>query len=197
MPKITNVEVGLYSQHADFVLSCHSGDARYHVWLSRENRLINKVDGKATLFKNSIQTERNKPGYFQTRKLDPEAAFGKAVIEQMMAQAQAGDLFTKAEARLNDGRRKELLGNEIASTKKCHEPFTEQMVMALRNAYAALQAATGFDGNMFAGEPLDVIAEVRDLLTAIDDAEATVGDNYAAIWQREGLGEKQKPEAAQ
>ena len=124
------------------------------------------------------------------RKISAEAKFGKAMLDQMMAEALAGDLFTKAEARLSDARRKELLENEITVTKNSHQPFTEQMLTALRNALPALQAATGFDGNMFAGEPLDVIAEVRDLLAAIDDAEAAVGDRYANIWEREGLGVK-------
>lgn len=174
--KITNVTVTT-SEYGDFALGCECGGARYHIWLDRETRQARpanlsdpRADDGPVIFKNSL-AKREEPGYFQTRKLSGDAVFGKALIAKMMAEAIAGDLFTKALDEVRREIEKELLENEIAATKKVIEPLAGQMLTALRAAQSALQPDN------------EAAAQVRAVLALADEAEAGVGDRYVEVWK--------------
>jgi hypothetical protein len=100
---ITNVHVHRNSPFApEYSLGWEFDGARYHVWVSTDGRF----DVRPELFKNPtvrwenrLQTERPE-GFFETRKLSLAIAKNKAMADDAMAQAVAGNMFAAADRKL-------------------------------------------------------------------------------------------------
>lgn len=95
MPKpkepITNVHINGLTSHS-FALCCEHGGARYHVWIDRATMQPGPI-----LFKNApSQVKQGEPGYFHTRKLDRNGAFGRIVFPLMWQAMKDARLYEKA-----------------------------------------------------------------------------------------------------
>lgn len=95
MPKpkepLTNVHISSLSRRS-FALNCEHGGARYHVWIDRTTMQPDPI-----LFKNApSQVKQGDTGYFHTRKLDRNGAFGRIVFPLMWQAMKDERLYEKA-----------------------------------------------------------------------------------------------------
>ena len=81
------------SESSAYALACVCNGAAYHVWLDRNTRALEKP----VLYKNSLAKSRTDVGYFNTRKLSTESAFGAELVRRMLEIATRDRLFEKAE----------------------------------------------------------------------------------------------------
>lgn len=92
MAKINAENVTVRFDGSGRFISCECDGHRYHVWLNSVNMPVDSV-----MYKNPpLGAKPHTEGYFYTRRLSIDSAFGGALLKQMMDKAVADDLFSKA-----------------------------------------------------------------------------------------------------
>jgi hypothetical protein len=135
--KITNVEVRC-SERSNYSLACECDGAGYHIWLDRKTRTLEKP----ILYKNSLATKRDEPGYFNTRKLSIESKFGCELVAHMMRCAVQENLFEKAEQKVHDDRAAEIAETEKMRAAERVKDAAPELLAALEHMVAVSNWAT-------------------------------------------------------
>lgn len=121
-----------YQGYENLCLSWVHNGARFHVW---EN------DGdKGFVYKNSI-AEINKPGYFSTRRLDPETKQNRKLIIQARTIAKAEGLYEKAIANREEEFHQRLREAIKHAEKELKERAAEDLYTALKLALESMELA--------------------------------------------------------
>lgn len=84
----------LYGDHeyTNIALSWNAGGARFHIWLNDAGTLYKN----APLKEDGTPLKRDEPGYFETRKLNPNSKDNARMIEKAKQIAEAEGLREKA-----------------------------------------------------------------------------------------------------
>ena len=148
-PKISNVWVNRESSYLGGEQRYSVGgrdekDRRYHCWIYRlQGRLV--VNDGAIFFNPSSEASGfgahglRKPGYFATRTLDINEARGKAVLQQLMQQADEQQLFKQADDLAKSKHDEQQARNAEAYAKRLKEHAGPDLYDALMKAAAILE----------------------------------------------------------
>ena len=112
MKNVTNVKVTNYDPHSlKFALCCEYGGARYHVWCIEHPNAYEDC-----LYKNPPRSiDYGAPGYFKTRRLSTDSAFGRRLIGDMIFECVRLKLVDKARAALFEEAEKARIEREKAA----------------------------------------------------------------------------------